>query len=256
MRGWLAALLLMFTAPAWANLSSAELANAGVSPPAHARLPSGAFVDQAGQPVRLAVTPAPTILLFADYTCSHLCGPGITLTVGALHDAGLEPGRDYRMIVIGLDQDGPATARKLIAERLAGMSAEAASIRLLTGSPETVAASEKALGYTATYDKATDQFAHSAATYVFTRDGRLSHVLPETASTPEMLRSAIASARAGNVAAPSGQLEQLVTLCYGLAAAHGVYGSAIVTMLRMLALLTIVALGWFVWRLRRKARPA
>ena len=52
----------------------------------------------------------PTVLLFADYSCRHICGPGITLTAGALHDAGLTPGRDYRMIVIGLDQDGPALA--------------------------------------------------------------------------------------------------------------------------------------------------
>ncbi len=55
----------------------------------------------------------PTVLLFADYSCKHICGPGITLTAGALHDAGLVPGRDYRMVVIGLDGDGPAVARQL-----------------------------------------------------------------------------------------------------------------------------------------------
>ena len=102
-------------APGHANLAPADLDGVGVSPPAGARLPGGDFVDQFGRPFRFAPGPVPTVLLFADFTCRHLCGPGLTLTAGALHDGGLTPGTDYRMVVIGLDQDGSAAARALIA---------------------------------------------------------------------------------------------------------------------------------------------
>lgn len=248
-------LAIFVAGPASAVLSSAELANAGVTPPANAALPPGRFIDQEGRPATIAPTETPIILLFADYTCAHLCGPGITLTAGALHDAGLAPGRDYRMIVIGLDQDGPAAARALIATHLAGLPQEARAIRLLTGNRATAAAAEAGLGYRAIYDPASDQFAHSAATYVFAPSGRLSRVLPETASTADMLRAALADARAGQ-SVPAGTLQQLVTLCYGFAAAHGVYGGAIVKMLRLIALATIGGLGLFLWRLSQKARAA
>ena len=81
-------LLLLIAAPVSAALTPADLAGVGATPPAGARLPAGLpFVDQQDKPYRLGNATAPTVLLFADYSCRHICGPGVTLTAGALHDA-------------------------------------------------------------------------------------------------------------------------------------------------------------------------
>lgn len=106
----------LLASPATAQLSAEQLAQATARPPADARLPATlAFTDQRGARVTLAQVAAgrPLVLLFADYTCRHICGPGLALTAGALHDSGLSA-RDYALAVIGLDpRDDLAAAREI-----------------------------------------------------------------------------------------------------------------------------------------------
>jgi len=237
----LALLLALVASPALAALSPAQLALIGATPAADTRLPvNTAFVDQAGRPYRLTGAPVPTVLLFADYTCRHICGPGVTLTAGALHDAGLRPGRDYRMIVVGMDQDGPALARKLTADQLYGLPDEARALTLLTGTPPVIAAVERALGYHAIHDAEADQWAHDPALYVFGSNGRLSALLPEAATAPAAMAQAITDARRGVAWRPlpartadHSLAGRISAICYGLASAHGVYSAPIVMGLRI-----------------------
>ncbi|MBA2935558.1 hypothetical protein HZF05_15840 [Sphingomonas sp. CGMCC 1.13654] len=249
--------------PASAALTPSQLAGVGATPPAGAAFPVGlSFVDQSGRPYRLSLGAMPTVLLFADYSCRHICGPGVTLTAGALHDAGLKSGVDYRMIVIGMDQDGPVLARRLAEERLKGLPAEAAGMELLTGTPPTVARAEQALGYHAIYDAEADQFAHDAAIYLFSPGGRLSALLPETASTAAQLKAAVAGARLDVAFIPTapksdtGLIGRVSAICYGLASAHGVYAGPIVLGLRLGGVLICVGLGLFVVTSLRRSRRA
>jgi protein SCO1/2 len=257
-------LLALIAAPATAALNPADLSGVGATPAAGASLPVGlAFVDQAGKPYRLTEAPMPTVLIFADYSCRHICGPGVTLTAGALHDAGLKPGRDYRMIVVGMDQDGPALARTLVAERLKGLPAEASALTLLTGAPPVIARAEAALGYHAVYDADADQFAHDAAIYVFGPSGALSALLPETASTAPQLATAIAGAHRCTPYQPpafktaNSLAGKINAICYGLASAHGIYATPIVVGLRVGAVLICLALALFLFgSLRRHRKTA
>jgi len=256
--------LILAATPAWAALTPADLSRVGATPPAGAVLPAGlGFVDQHGARYRLADGPLPTVLLFADYSCKHICGPGITLTAGALHDAGLSPGRDYRMLVIGLDGDGPAVARQLVAERLQSLPREAQAVELLTGPPATIAAAEKALGYHAEYDSQADQFAHDAAIYVFAPGGALSALLPETASTAPQIAAAIARAKADAAyVAPAPRADdslagRISAICYGLAAEHGVYARPAILALRLGGIAIVAAFaGFLLWSLRRQRSAA
>ena len=264
MRRALVLAIALAASPAAAALTPADLSRVGATPPAGAVLPAGlGFVDQQGARYALADGPVPTVLLFADYSCKHICGPGITLTAGALHDAGLVPGRDYRMVVIGLDGDGPGVARQLASERLRSLPLEAQAMELLTGTPATIAAAEKALGYHAEYDAAADQFAHDAAIYIFSPGGALSALLPETASTAPQLAAAIARARADAVyVAPARKTDdsfagRISAICYGLAAEHGVYARPAILALRLGGIALVVAFaGFLAWSLRRQRRAA
>lgn len=245
-------LLALAAAPASAALSERDLASAVARPAADARLPSGlAFAAPNGQRETLAQAAAgrPLVLLFADFTCRHVCGPGLTLTAGALHDSGLIAGRDYRLAVVGIDpKDGPAEARAFAA-RIAGLPDVARATTILRGDPATITAATRALGYGFAYDADEDQYAHDASVYVFAADGRLSALLPELGLRPEPLAAAI---RAPSPVAPS-FTDRVARLCYGLAADHGRYGGAVTTALQALAGLTIAAFFLFLWRRRAPA---
>jgi protein SCO1/2 len=164
------------------------------------------------------------------------------------------------MIVVGMDQDGPALARALVTERLKGLPAEASAMTLLTGPPPVIARAEAALGYHAAYDAGADQFAHDAAIYVFAPSGSLSALLPETASTAPQLAAAIAGAHHDSLYQPpapridNGLAGKISAICYGLASAHGVYATPIVVGLRVGGVLICLALVLFLFSSLRRHR--
>ena len=257
---FLALLLVALTlaAPAAARLSPAQLAEAGAHPPTGARLPAHlAFTDQRGERVTLGqiADGKPVVLLFADYTCKHICGPGLTLSAKALADSGLTIGRDYNFVLIGMDpRDGLDDARMMQHMRLSALPRMQRASWFLIGDKADVDATTKALGYGYVYDPSTNQFAHDASLYIFAADGHVASVLPELALTPEMARAAIGNSA---TAKPS-ILVRAARLCYGFAAAHGVYGKPIAVALQAMGVLLIACfVGWFGfvrWRARKAAR--
>ena len=244
----LAAAALLVATPAGAALSARELAQAVAAPPAGATLPpSLAFTDQRGGRTTLGAVAGgrPLVLIFADFTCRHICAPGLTMAAGALAATGLAPGRDFAFAVVGIDpRDTPADARHL-AEGVAPPTLARATA-LLSGDAATVRAATRALGYGYVYDAANDQFAHDAAVYVFAPDGRLTALLPELALQPVTLKAALT----GGEPVKQSFADRVAHLCYGFAAAHGRFGRPVVMGLQGLSLLLLVGAGLFFWRRR------
>ena len=241
---------LCAAAPTHAALSQRDLARAVAKPPAGATLPGSlSFTDQRGMATTLGAVAdgAPLVLIFADFTCRHVCAPALAMTSGALSATGLSPGRDYRLAVVGIDpNDTPADARHL-AQSAGTSPVIARATALLAGDAANVRAATGALGYGYVYDAANDQFAHDAAVYVFGRDGRFTALLPELALQPAALRAALTGAEP---ARPS-LAERVAHLCYGFAAAQGRFGRPVVIALQALSLLLLASVGVLVWRRRR-----
>lgn len=235
---WALLLMALLAAPAFAELSERDLAAAVARPPAGARLPNVTFTGENGRPVTLPQIAAgkPLALLFADYTCPHVCGPGLVLTARALRDSGA---RDYRFAVIGLDPRDTAAD----AARFAGNVTPRPI--LLRGDQAAIDRAARALGYGYRKDPAADQFAHDASLYVFAADGRLAALLPELALRPPALRAALAGATQ-----PEPFTSRVARLCYGLAAAHGRYGRAAFVALQVATALLVAGVAWFLWRRR------
>jgi protein SCO1/2 len=248
-------LWLVLALPAQA-LTRADLAAVEAAPAAGARAPlDAAFIDEAGRATTLgaALGGRPGVLIFADYRCTYLCGPGLVLTAAALEKTGLSAGADYRLAAIGLDpRDGPAEARAMRAARLGGSPAAAGAATLLSGRPEAAA---RALGYRYRYDAEHDQFAHAATLYVLAADGRVVQAMSELALDPALLRQALVEAARGG--RPAGGLVGAVrALCYALDPSRGVYDRPVVSALRFGAAATVVALcGVVVLALRRRRSP-
>jgi len=72
----------------------------------------------------------PTLLLPADFTCKQICGPALTIASSALQQTGLVAGRDYSLVVVGIDpRDTIDDARRFTQGQIGGTGTS-----VLTGS--------------------------------------------------------------------------------------------------------------------------
>jgi protein SCO1 len=101
--------MLAFTlwpAVAWAGLTEQQIGQVALAPPPGARVPAAlVFKTLEGRSLTLgdAIAGRPTLLLPADFTCSEICGPALSIAASALDQTGLEAGRDYSLVVVGID---------------------------------------------------------------------------------------------------------------------------------------------------------
>ena len=248
--------LSLWPAAAWAALTEQQIREVALAPPPGARVPTAlVFTDLQGSELTLggAMAGRPTLLLPADFTCTEICGPALSITASALSQTGLEAGRDYSLVVVGIDaNDGTADARRFAADQVGGPG-----VSVLTGDADAIRSLMTAIGYHFQRDAANDAIAHPAGFVTLTSDGRVSRVLSSLALQPIDLRLALVEAGEGRIGGLAGRL---ALLCYGFDAVHGIYSARIATALRIGGGLTVAALaaglGLMLWRTRKRGASA
>lgn len=241
-----------------AHFTQAQLSSVYVEAKPNAPLPMHVtLVDLDGRPTTLAaaIDDHPAVLVFADYTCKTLCGPILTFAAGALQQSGLKPGHDFHLIVIGLDpKDSAIDARAMEDSRIGNGTPLAAATIMFRGTPETIRALTKAAGYHYAYDRDADQYAHPAAVYVLTAQGRIARVLSGLGLNGNDLRLALVDAGQGRIGTIA---DRIRLLCYCFDPATGIYSAAIARLLFAGCVVTVLALaggiGLLTWRMRRAA---
>lgn len=241
--------------PVSAALNQAQLAGVKAAPQPGATLPLGAVVagrDGETRPLGQWLGPRPALLVLADTRCTQLCGPILSIAAHALRGSGLRPGVDYDLVVFGFNPAARASdGEAMRAAELGADSDLGRNALFLSGPPATVEAVEKALDYTAVYDKAADRFAHPAEVFALTSGGRVSRMLGGLSLEAETVRLALVEAGQGRIGTFA---DRLHILCYGLDPAIGTHTATIVMALRVGAALTLAGLGLAFVALRR--RPA
>ena len=247
-------MLAFWPAAACAGLTEAQMREVVLSPPPKARVPlSLTLKDLDGHDVTLgnAVAGRPTLLLPADFTCSQICGPALSIAANALRQTGLKAGRDYSLVVLGIDvRDSLEDARRFATGQVGGPG-----VSVLSGDNEAIRSLLAAIGYHFQSDTANDAIAHPAAFVTLTGDGRVSRVLSSLALQSNDLRLALIEAGGGKIGGLAGRIS---LLCYGFDAVHGIYTRQITTLLRFaggstVAILTAAVCLMLWWKRRRGA---
>jgi protein SCO1 len=239
--------LLLFLgagAAAQAGFSQAELAAVYADAKPNALLPLAvSFIDLDGRQSSLgtAIGKRPAVVVFADYTCTTLCGPILAFAAGALEKSGLVPGRDFHLVVIGIDpKDTLADARAMERSHIGADSPVAHASVFLTGRPDSITAVAKAAGYHYAYDEAVDQFAHPAVAYVVTAQGRISRVLSGLGLNATDLRLALVDAGHGRVGTIA---DRIRLLCYCFDPATGIYSASITRIMVGAGVVAVIAMA-------------
>ncbi len=214
------------------------------------------FKDEDGRPVRLGAYfgNRPVILVLAYYNCPMLCTEVLNGLLGSLKTLSFDVGREFQVVTVSFDPDerpADAAAKKKAYLDAYGRSGAAAGWHFLTGPLASIERVTEAVGFRYAKDERTGQFAHAAAIYVATPDGRLSRYFYGIDYAPRDLRLGLIEASDRKIGTP---VDALLLYCYHYDPTAGRYGAVVVNMLRVGGSLAVLILGGLVLGMLRRER--
>lgn len=258
----LAFVALLAAAPLAAQERPSALRDVGFDQRLDQKVPGDiALRDEAGRTVRLSdyYGRKPLVVALVYYECPMLCTMTLNGLVSAMNAIAFDAGREYEVVTVSFEpRETPelAAAKKAAyLKRYPRKDAEA-GWHFLTGDPADLTRLTQALGFRYAWDEERRQYAHPSGIVVLTPDGRIARYLFGIEYAPKDLRFALVEASEGRV---GGLVDQAVLYCYQYDPMTGKYGAAVMRILRAGALLTLAALGSFIfvmWRRERASRRA
>ena len=213
------------------------------------------FVDDRGKPVRLGDyfnDDKPVVVSMIYYRCPMLCNLVVDGMIDALRQVDLAPGKDYTLLTVSIDPtEKPTLARAKKQGYLEkwGDARADAGWHALTGS---AAASRKladTVGFEYRYLEDRNEYAHPAAMFMITPDGRVSRYLHGVVHEPRTVELALVEAGDGEIGSA---IDQFVLYCYQYDAEEGRYAPVAMRIMQIgggaaLLILSIFLFGF--WRL-------
>ena len=215
------------------------------------------FRDETGKVVRLRDyfnNGRPVLLNFVYFRCPMLCPMVLEGTTTSLTHLKFNIGKEFDVITVSID---PRDTVKRAAElkdkyiRHYGRLDSASGWHFLTAHETAIKKLTEAVGFQYEYDSRSDQFAHGAALFVLTPDGRMSRYFYGFEFKPRDIRLAIVEASAGKV---GNAVDELLLLCFHYDPAVGKYSRDAMMFARAGGVTTVLALGGFIFVMFRKER--
>jgi protein SCO1/2 len=260
--GVAAAMLFLAALPAAAQRTEPlpkDLEGVGITEHAGARLPLDLeFKDEDGKTVNLAQYfngDRPVILTLGYYRCPMLCTLVLNSLVDGLKDLPWTPGQEFEIVTVSIDPTETPTLAKLKKQNYLeeyGRAGAAGGWHFLTGREESIRKLADAVGFGYRYVEERGQYAHPAAIFVVTPDGRMAKYLYGVLYQPKTLRLALAEAGQGKIGTTT---DQLLLYCFHYDAQEGRYVLAATNIMRFGGATTAVVVGlWLAVSWRRGAR--
>jgi len=247
---------LFHPATAAAQLSGPMPKDIGYEPHLGGRVPLDLeLVDDAGRRARLGDYfngKKPVILVLAYYECPMLCSMVLNGLTEGLKGSDLSPGADFEVVVVSIDPaDTPerAGAKKASYVKLYDRPGAESALHFMTGTEAGVQRLADAVGFSFAYDPVGRQFAHAAGIVLLTGEGMISRYLYGVDFAPRDLRLGLVEAGNGAIGTVK---DRLMLLCFRYDPERGRYGGLALASVRTGGVLTLVALGFSLFAMRRR----
>jgi protein SCO1/2 len=217
------------------------------------------FVDGKGRPFRLREAfdgTKPVVLSLVYYDCPMLCGLILSGAAQAMRENGLALGKDFEAVTISFDpEEKPAQGEERRRGYLQSMGLSDAGREwpFLVGTAAASRAVADAVGFRYARDQATGEWAHVAAIFVLTPDGRVSRYLYGVEYPGKDLRLALVEAAGGRVGT---SFDRLMLTCYRYDPATRRYEPYALGFLRVGGALVLAALAALIAALVVRERRA
>jgi protein SCO1 len=215
------------------------------------------FRDETGRTLRLGdyFGRKPVILVLGYYECPMLCTLVNNGLVECLQDLKLDLGKEFDVVHVSIDpREAPAlaAAKKRTFLRLYGRRGAEAGWHFLTGDEAAIRRLAAEVGFQYAYDAALKQYAHPSGIVVLTPGGKVARYFFGLTFPPRELAATLRDAGSEKTGSP---VQQLLLICFHYNPLHGKYGTTVLTVLRLLGLLTVGSMLWVIVRASRQGRP-
>lgn len=253
MAAWLLAGLAFLFAAAGAMAQTSRpsaLRDIGIDQKLNAQVPLDLeFRDESGRRVKLAeyFHDKPVILTLVYYRCPMLCTLSLNGLVKTMRPLGFTAGKDFKIVTVSFDpREGPELAAEKKANYLKSYNRPEAAEgwHFLVGDEPAIRRLTETVGFRYAYDEATDQYAHASGLILLTPQGRISKYFYGIEYSSNDLRLGLTEASQNKIGSLA---EQILLFCFHYDPTTGKYGLAIMNIIRLLGLITLSALGWFVF---------
>ena len=221
---------------------------------------AGLFIDSEGQPFQLSDAlhrGKPVVLTLVYYRCPALCSLVLSGLTRSLRNLDLKLGEDYRVVTVSID---PTETSRQAAEskrghlQALGVDPLSPAWTFATGKDEDIHALAGALGFQYTYDEASKQYAHAAAIFVLSPDGKISRYLYGIDFPTRDVKMALVEAGKGKVGTA---LDRVLLTCFKYDATTRKFEPYVLGFVRIGASFVFVALATLLtvlWRQEMKMK--
>lgn len=215
------------------------------------------FTDESGKVTKISDMLAkgkPLILTLNYYRCTTLCSIQLINFANTLKEMGWPIGKDFRVATVSFDPtDTPAIALQKQQEFLKLTHQENGDWKFYVGNEENIKKLTDQIGFYYRYDPASKEFAHTAAIFLISPEGKISSYLYGITYKPRDVKFSLMDASQNKIGSPT---DQILLTCFHYNPTTGKYDAFAMGMLRIAAsttvLLLILFLGYFFWREKRK----
>jgi len=194
----------------------------------------------------------PVILTLNYYRCPMLCGLMLNGLVDGLEQMEWTPGQEFEIVTVSINPlETPALAKEKKQNYIKryGRPSAMTGWHFLTGREPEIDRLAETVGFRFVYDPVEQQFAHAAAIFVCTPDGRVARYLYGIEYPPKRLKLGLLEASEGKIGTT---LDQLIMYCYHYDPTNRRYSPVAMNIMRVgggaTASILIVALGIFWFR--------
>ncbi|MEQ1664367.1 MAG: SCO family protein, partial [Bdellovibrionales bacterium] len=202
----------------------------------------------------------PVIMAMVYYDCPHLCNYQLNGLIDVVKKMKGTAGIDYDVVAVSMDAtETPdlAIKKKQNYMKSLGQPVAEGGWHFLVGSTENVQSLADQLGFSFKWDDNLKEFAHAAATYILTPDGRLSRYMYGIEFAQQTLRLSLVEASEGKIGS---FVEKIALFCFQFDPTKNKYTLYSFNLMRIAGALTVFLIGLFlipVWlREKRLARRA
>lgn len=190
----------------------------------------------------------PVILTLVYYECPNLCTLLLNGLISSLEQMKWSVGSQFKIVTVTIN---PAETFELAAEKKEaylekyGRENTGPSWHFLTGTEENIKKLTDAVGFGYRYDEDQKEFAHSAAIFVLSPDGKISRYLYGITFRPKDLKLALLEAGKGKI---GNVVDRLLLFCYHYDPKGRKYALFATNLMKGAGILTILGLGIIIIR--------